>query len=46
MLLLAVVMATEKNMPWGQRLSAPLGIVLFASAVALAVAGMSSAVTL
>lgn len=30
MLLLAAVMATEKNMPWGRRLSAPLGVVLIA----------------
>jgi len=31
MLLLGAVMATEKNMPWGRRLSAPLGIALVAS---------------
>lgn len=30
MLALAAVMATEKNMPWGRRLSAPLGAVLLA----------------
>lgn len=28
MFLLGVVMAVEKNMPWGRRLSAPLGVVL------------------
>lgn len=39
MLVLAVVMATEKNMPWGRRLSAPLGIVLIGSSVVLALAG-------
>lgn len=39
MLVLAVVMATEKNMPWGRRLSAPLGIVLIGSGLALALAG-------
>jgi predicted metal-binding membrane protein len=39
MLLLAAVMATEKNMPWGRRLSAPLGVVLIGSGVALALAG-------
>jgi len=30
MLILGVVMAVEKNMPWGRRLSAPLGVVLLA----------------
>jgi len=28
MLVLGIVMAIEKNMPWGQRLSAPLGMIL------------------
>jgi predicted metal-binding membrane protein len=46
MLVLAAVMATEKNMPWGRRLSAPLGIVLIGAGVALAVAGMLGAETL
>jgi len=32
-------MATEKNMPWGRRLSAPLGIVLIGSGLVLALAG-------
>jgi predicted metal-binding membrane protein len=35
MLLLAAVMAVEKNLPWGRRLSAPLGFSLLAWAVAL-----------
>jgi predicted metal-binding membrane protein len=39
MLVLAAVMATEKNMPWGRRLSAPLGIVLIGSGLVLALAG-------
>ena len=30
MLLLGAVMAVEKNMPWGRKLSAPLGVVLLA----------------
>ena len=28
MLALGAVMAVEKNMPWGQKLSAPLGVAL------------------
>ena len=36
MLLLAAVMAVEKNSPWGRRLSRPLGLVLIAGAAALA----------
>ena len=39
MLVLAAVMATEKNVPWGRRLSAPLGSVLIGGGLALAVAG-------
>jgi predicted metal-binding membrane protein len=35
MLALAVVMAAEKNLPWGRKLSAPLGVVLMAGAIAL-----------
>jgi predicted metal-binding membrane protein len=35
MLLLAAAMAVEKNMPWGRRLSAPLGIALLAWAAVL-----------
>jgi len=30
MLVLAVVMAIEKNLPWGRRLSVPLGVALLA----------------
>jgi predicted metal-binding membrane protein len=30
MLILGLVMAMEKNMPWGRRMSAPLGILLLA----------------
>ena len=33
MLALGTVMAVEKNMPWGRRLSAPLGVVLLGSAL-------------
>ena len=39
MLVLAAVMATEKNVSWGRRLSAPVGAVLLVSAGVLAVAG-------
>ena len=37
MLVLGLIMAVEKNMPWGRRISAPLGIVLLGAAVALLV---------
>ena len=37
MLALAVVMAAEKNLPWGRRLRTPLGLVLFGWAAALVV---------
>jgi predicted metal-binding membrane protein len=40
MLLLAAVMAVEKNSPWGRRLSRPLGAVLIAGAAALAAGGL------
>jgi hypothetical protein len=33
-------MAVEKNVPWGRRLSAPLGIVLIGLGLALAVSHM------
>lgn len=36
MLVLGAVMAAEKNIPWGRRLSRPLGIGLLASAAAIA----------
>jgi len=35
MLALAVVMAAEKNLPWGRKLSAPLGAVLIVGAIAV-----------
>lgn len=35
MLVLAVVMAAEKNLPWGRRLRAPLGLGLIGAAVAV-----------
>jgi predicted metal-binding membrane protein len=35
MLALGAVMAVEKNLPWGRRLSAPLGIALLALGIAL-----------
>ena len=37
MLLLGSVMAVEKNMPWGRRLSKPLGVGLIASGLIIAV---------
>ena len=40
MLVLAAVMATEKNASWGRRLSGPLGIVLVGGGVATALAGI------
>jgi len=35
MLILGIVMAAEKNLPWGRKLSAPLGVVLIAGAAAV-----------
>ena len=35
MLLLAAAMAAEKNLPWGRRLSAPLGGLLLCAAAAV-----------
>jgi predicted metal-binding membrane protein len=40
MLLLGAVMAVEKNLPWGRRLSAPLGIVLLCCSLAVALEGI------
>ena len=37
MLVLGAVMAVEKNMPWGRRLSAPLGVALVAVGLVLSV---------
>jgi predicted metal-binding membrane protein len=41
MFALAVVMAVEKNAPWGRRLTAPLGAVLLLVAAVLVAAGAS-----
>ncbi len=35
MLVLGLIMATEKNMPWGRRISAPLGVALLAVGLVL-----------
>jgi predicted metal-binding membrane protein len=40
MLLLGVVMALEKNLPWGRRLSAPIGVLLLIGAMAIVVNGI------
>jgi predicted metal-binding membrane protein len=40
MLLLGVVMALEKNFPWGRRLSAPIGMLLLIGAAAVVVEGI------
>ena len=45
MLLLALAMATEKNLPWGRRLSAPLGLALIAAAAALTAARLVPGLT-
>ncbi len=41
MLMLAAVMAAEKNAPWGRRLTTPLGVVLLLGAVTLTAAGLA-----
>jgi len=41
MLALGAVMAVEKNMPWGRRLSAPLGVALLAGGLALILLSIS-----
>lgn len=43
MLALGAVMAIEKNMPWGRRISAPLGIGLLAASAGIALAQLGSA---
>lgn len=43
MLLLALAMAAEKNLPWGRRLSAPLGWALLAWAAGMAALNLSGA---
>jgi predicted metal-binding membrane protein len=35
MLVLGALMAIEKNLPWGRRISAPLGVVLLGWGLAL-----------
>ena len=40
MLVLAGLMAAEKNLPWGHRLSAPLGIALLGAGAAIAVGAL------
>jgi predicted metal-binding membrane protein len=40
MLALGAVMALEKNMPWGRRLSAPLGVFLLGLGLPIALTGM------
>jgi len=40
MLVLALAMAIEKNLPWGRRVSAPLGIGLLGAAAAVVVANL------
>ena len=42
MLALGAVMAVEKNMPWGRRLSTPLGLFLLVSGLALVLTGAVS----
>jgi predicted metal-binding membrane protein len=37
MLVLGIAMAMEKNLPWGRRLGAPIGVVLLVAAVAAAI---------
>jgi predicted metal-binding membrane protein len=44
MLALATVMAVEKNLPWGRRLSAPLGVVLLTAGVTVLVLGSAQGV--
>jgi predicted metal-binding membrane protein len=39
MLVLGVVMAAEKNLPWGERMSKPLGLVLLIGGVAILILG-------
>ena len=41
MLVLGMVMAIEKNMPWGRQLGKPLGILLLAAGILVALLGMT-----
>lgn len=45
MLLLGATMAAEKNLPWGNRLSTPLGFALLAASIGIVVAALSPAST-
>ncbi len=40
MLVLGALMAIEKNLPWGRRISAPLGVVLVGWGVGLLAVGL------
>jgi predicted metal-binding membrane protein len=42
MLFLGAVMALEKNVPWGRRMSAPIGVVLLIAATAMVIHGIYS----
>ena len=42
MLVLALVMGVEKNMSWGRKLSAPLGVVLVAAGLMLLFVGKAA----
>lgn len=42
MLALGTVMAVEKNMPWGKKLSAPLGLILLGWGLIMVLAGLPS----
>lgn len=44
MLALAMVMATEKNLPWGRRLSAPFGVLLLAVSLGIALTQLTAGV--
>jgi predicted metal-binding membrane protein len=43
MLVLGVVMAAEKNLPWGRRLSAPLGVTLLIWGIVMLLLGAPTA---
>jgi predicted metal-binding membrane protein len=42
MLVLGAIMAVEKNMPWGRRLSMPLGLLLLGWGLPMAVSALSA----
>ena len=39
MLVLGTVMAAEKNLPWGEKMSGPLGMLLLIGGVAILIVG-------